>query len=40
MNVMDFYYLIIKIMRGNKIEAVVERVFADPQGEMKNDESC
>ena len=26
-------------MRGNRTEVVVERVFADPQGEMKNGES-
>ena len=32
-NVMDYFYLIIKRMRGIRIEVDVERVFADPQGE-------
>ena len=42
MNVMDYYYYywIIKILRGNRTEVAIEIVFADPQGEITNDESC
>ena len=40
MNVMDYYYWIIKILGGIRTEVVVKRVVADPQGEMKNDKSC
>ena len=41
MNVMDYvYYWIIKRLRGNKTEVVVERVFADPQGEKTSGERC
>ena len=38
-NVMDYYYWIIKILRGIRIEVVVKRVFVDPQGEMTNDKN-
>ena len=40
MNVMDYYYLINKILRLIITELVVKRVFVDPQGEMTNDEIC
>ena len=34
MNVMDYFYLIIKTLRGIRTKVVVERVFVDPQGEL------
>ena len=37
---MDYFYLIIKTLRGVRTEVVVERVFADPQGEKASGESC
>ena len=40
MIVMDYYYWIIKILRGIRNEVVVKRLFADPQGEMTNGKSC
>ena len=40
MNVMDYFYLIIKILRGIGTEVAVKRVFVDPQGKMTNVESC
>ena len=39
MNAMDYFYLIIKILRGTRTEVAVKRVFADPQGEKTNGES-
>ena len=35
---MDYFYLIIKILRGIRTEVVVKRVFADPQGENTSGE--
>ena len=37
---MDYYYLIIKILRGIRTEVAFKRVFANPQGEQINGESC
>ena len=31
MNVMDYFYLIIKTQRGNRTEVAVKGVFVDPQ---------
>ena len=39
MNVMDYYYWIIKILWGIITEVDVKRVFANPQGDMLNDEN-
>ena len=39
MNVMDYYYWIIKILRGI-IKVVDKRVFVHPQGEMTNGKRC
>ena len=39
MNVMDYFYLIIKMLRGIRIEVDVERVFTDPQGEKTSGKS-
>ena len=40
MNVMDYFYLIIKTLRRIRTEVAVKRVFVDPRGEMTNGENC
>ena len=38
MDIMNYFYLIIKDLGGIRTEIVVERVFADPQGEKTSGE--